>query len=126
MVASYSLGGTDLGNVQTERHRKDSQLFTMPMPKHDSDELVAIDLFGTTRNITVEGVLVGTTDAIKTFIAAMEGYVSGDQVTRSYVTATTTKGSYTVMVQYFDWTYELANINSLKYTLELIECASVV
>jgi len=115
-----TLGGVSLGDIQTEAQTKDSGLFNMPLPASDSTSTLLLDLFGTTRTITLDGKFVGTTTEINTFISAIEGIQNGSQSGSAYIgdLVTTSKN---VFIQSFNWNYTAGDTNKISYNLTLIE-----
>jgi len=114
-----TLGGIDLGDIQSEDQSKDSGLFQTPLPAADSDSAILIDIFGVFRTITVTGVITGVLATQTTFISSIEGIVNGSQSGSTFVS--TTGNSYSVMVQNFSWTKAAADENKLSYTLTLFQ-----
>lgn len=115
-----TIDGTSLGNVQNESQTKDSGLFQMPYPRKDSDAKVLMDIMGTSRNINITGKFTGTPTELKAFIAAMEGIQDGTQTGSTFVGDLVTT-SKTVLIESFNWSYDKANLNSIDYSLTLIE-----
>ena len=113
-----------LGNVQTETQSKSSNLFLQPLPYSDSSESILLDIFGCQRDISIDGIITGSVTELRDFVNAIEAIQDGKQSGSSYVgdLITTSKN---VFINTFRWTYEKANINSLSYTLDLIEGADI-
>jgi hypothetical protein len=121
-----TLGGTNLGDVQSEKQTKDSGLFNQPLPVSDSDETILLDIFGVTRIISIEGVFRGTLAEIRSFISTIEGYESGNQTGLAFISdLITSPASRTVFIQNFEWTYVAADTERITYNLVLIEGESV-
>jgi hypothetical protein len=103
---------------------KDAQLFQMPIPRSPSNQLIALDLFGAQRTISIDGVWTSSDGTISTFISWLDGLVSGTQTTKSY--ASDTSGtSYTVFVQTTEWKREGGEVNLINYSITMLEAASV-
>ena len=117
---AWTLNSTDLQDVQKEDHTKDAQLFTMPLPASDSTSTIVIDLFGTIRNIMVDGVFAETLANQRTFISTIEGYVDGSQ-TKVVYHSDKTNTNYNVFVKTFRWWATSGDVNKINYVLELIE-----
>lgn len=121
-----TLGGTDLGDVQTERHVKDTSLFNFPLPRQDSENALLLDIFGVSRTITIEGIYEGTAAELRTFISTIEGYAVGTQTGLAFVSdLVISPASRTVFIQVFDWSYVAADVSKISYNLTLMEGASV-
>lgn len=121
-----TLGGTDIGDVQTEQQVKDSGLFNQPLPTQDSDNTILLDLFGMTRTIQITGMFEGTEAAQRTFIAAMDTIAAGAQTGSAFVSGLiTSPANRTVFIQNWSWTKSKADIRKIDYTLTLIEGATV-
>jgi len=119
-------GVIDLGDIQSENHSKDSNLFNMPIPRNDSTSAVLLDLFGTSRTITVNGIFPGTPAEQQTFIAAIESIISGTQSSSTFVSSLIeSPASYNVFIQRFSWDVGKADTGKISYTLTLLEGAAV-
>ena len=70
---AYTLAGTTLPNVNNVSSTKDSQLFRMPLPASDSSAAVILDLFGTTRSLSIKGRKIDTEANCATFISTLDG-----------------------------------------------------
>ncbi len=115
-----SIGGKDLGDVSSEQSTKSSNLFQFPMPLSDSDKAILMDIFGTSRNITVDGVKTGAVAALRTFVTDIEGLQNGAQVALTFVSSWTNVNK-TVLIQDFTHTKIGADENKVGYTLTLVE-----
>lgn len=118
---TYSLGGLDLGTITNEEVNKDSQLFQQPLPKNDSDKLIALDLFGVQKTISISGVKEGTTSDLQNFISTIQNAINGDQSTIAYTSDL--HGPIQVLIQNFRWRYEEGSPNMVRYDLSLLEAA---
>ena len=121
---TYTLGGHSLGTVRSESVDKDAQLFQMPIPRSPSNQLVAFDLFGAQRTISIEGTWTVNDGTISTFISWLDGLISGTQSSISYA-SDTSGNSYTVVVQTTTWKRGEGEVNKLDYSITLLECMSV-
>ena len=116
-----TLDSIDLGKIQSEQQTKDAGLFNTPLPYSDSIDSLIMDIFGTSKNITITGIFSGTTTSeLVTFIGLIEGIVNGQQTGSTYVGDLITT-SKTVLVQTFDWVYDKGNPLSISYTLTMIQ-----
>jgi hypothetical protein len=121
---AYTLGGTTLPNIQTESVTKDAQLFQMAIPRSSSSRLVAFDIFGASRTISIDGYYTTSDGTIATFISWLDGLVSGVQSSKSY--ASDTSGtSYTVVVQTTEWSKGAGEVSHISYKITMLECAKV-
>ena len=117
-----SLGGDDLGNIRSETNGKTSNLFTQPLPLSDSDKQVILDLFGTTRSVSLTGSKAGTVSVLQTFILLFEGKQGGSQSGETFISTLhpTNKKMY---INSFIWTYADVAKTLLNYTMQLMEGA---
>lgn len=122
---AYTLTGmTSLGTVTSERSNKDAQLFQMPIPRTDSNKLIALDIFGVQRTINIDGVYTTTDGTIATFISQLDDLVNGIQTSKTY--ASDTSGtSYTVFVQTAEWKREPAEVVMISYSISMLEAEQV-
>ena len=109
-----------MGTVTSESSTKSSGLFNTPMPFSDSDEVLLMDLFGTTRTITVNGIKDGTVSELRTFIGNIENLQRGEQNSLTFVSSWTNSNK-TVLIQDFTHDKEAADENRVSYTLTLTE-----
>ena len=110
----------DLGDISSESSTKSSNLFQFPMPLSDSDKAVLMDIFGTSRTITLEGVKTGAVAALRTFISDIETIQDGEQSGSTFVSSWTNSNK-TVLIQDFTHTKVSANESEVTYTLVLEE-----
>jgi len=115
-----SIGGKDLGEVQSESQVKSTGLFNMPLPLSDSDEALLMDIFGTTRTITVSGVKTGAVAALRTFVTDIEEIMDGDQASSDFVSSWTNV-TKKVLIQDFTHDKIAGEETSISYTITLIE-----
>lgn len=119
-----TIGGVDLGTVQSERQAKIGQLFQQPIPTQDSDAAILLDIFGMSRSITLSGVLNGTLSDQNTFIQAIESIMNGEQIGSTFVSSQTSTPNKLVFIDSFEWTVEEANSAYISYSITLIEGAA--
>lgn len=145
----FSESGTNeliLYGVQSEEIRKESGLIDLPMPVSDSDSKLAFDLMGTSRTISIEGIvassnvtnlynyindLVGLKNypvAAKAVILSGNQGSNGGQVGWKYYPESLNIGRVTdiyitVYVTDVSVTREAGNPSSIKYNLTLMECS---
>jgi len=115
-----SLGGKSLGDVSSESSTKSSNLFQFPMPLSDSDKAVLMDIFGTSRTITVEGIKTGEVAALRTFVTDIETIQNGEQSGSTFVSSWTNSNK-TVLIQDFTHTKAKSDESKVGYNLTLIE-----
>lgn len=115
-----SVGGVDLGTVTSESSTKSSNLFNQPLPFSDSDGALIMDLMGTSRTITIEGIKKGAIAELRTFISNLETLQNGSQSGMIFISSWT-NANKTVLIQ--DFTHDKAGANESKvgYTLVLLE-----
>lgn len=117
---SASIGGVDLGDVNSESSIKSSNLFNFPMPLSDSDEAILMDIFGTSRTITVEGVKVGAVADLRTFVNDIEAIQNGEQSGSTFISSWTNSNKI-VLIQDFSHTKVSADESKVGYNLTLTE-----
>ena len=115
-----SIGTKDLGDVKSEIQTKSSGLFNQPLPFEDSDTSLIMDLLGTSRTITVEGVKTGAVAALRTFITDIEGLQNGAQSSLVFVSSWTNVNK-NVLISDFTHTKIEADESEISYSLTLIE-----
>lgn len=118
-----SIAGIDLGNVQSERQIKSTNLFIQALVASDSSAAVILDLFGTVRRINVNGIKSGSATVINTFITAIEAIANGSQTSSTFVSSLSTFTNKTVFVEDFSWEYVGGDPNKIRYTLSMVEGA---
>lgn len=112
-----------MGNVTSEESVKDAGLFQQPLPASDSSSQVLIDIFGTSRTITINGKFsVGDTGyaTIALFIAALDALANGAQSAKTFVSGRSGV-SYTVLVTNATWKGEEGSPNQIEYTITMVE-----
>lgn len=119
-----SIGGVDLGDIQSENQTKDSNLFQSPIPTLDSDEALLLDLFGMSRTINIEGIYQGTIAQQATFISNIDNIASGSQSGSTFVSSQTSTPNKTVYIQSWSWTVNAADTSKLNYSMILVEGAT--
>lgn len=140
---SWSLTGmTTLGNITTEESNKSSNLFNQEMPGRDSEDAILLDIFGTSREININGIYVPTTsnefslpgwgsppldtDAaklsanLKYFILELDELANGEQTQKNYESGTSGI-TYLCLVQSVTWNVEMGAINKVNYSISLVE-----
>lgn len=90
------------------------------MPRSDSDQAILVDLFGSSRVITVEGVKVGTLAELRTFISNIEALQNGQQTAYTFVSSWTNSNK-TVLIQDFQHSKVKADESRVSYVLTLVE-----
>ena len=115
-----SIGGKDLSVVTSESSTKSSNLFNTPLPFSDSDAALIMDLFGTSRTITITGVKTGVVADLRTFITDIEGLQNGEQDSLIFVSSWTNVNK-NVLIQDFTHDKISADENKVGYTLNLLE-----
>jgi len=116
-----TLGGIDLGILDSEDQTKDSNLFNQPLPYSDSDDSLLMDLFGTGRSIVLSGVKKSTSRSdLQTFVADIESIQNGQQTGSTYIGELIT-ASKTVLIQSFNWRWVAGDVQRVHYTITLLE-----
>lgn len=114
-------GAIDLGNIQNERNRKATDLFIQALVASDSNAAIILDLFGTIRRISVDGIFTGNNTELNDFIVALGGIINGAQTGSTFVSSLTTFASKTVLVEDFTWNYAKGDPNKINYNLSMVE-----
>ena len=115
-----TLDEKSLGDISSESSTKSSNLFQFPMPLSDSDKAILMDIFGTSRTITIEGLKTGELAALRTFVSDIETIQNGEQSGSTFVSSWTNSNK-TVLIQDFTHTKVQADENKIGYNLTLIE-----
>lgn len=115
-----TLEGVDLGTINSETSTKSSSLFNFPMPLSDSDEAILMDIFGTSRTITLDGVKVGVVADLRTFVNDIEAIQNGEQSGSTFISSWTNSNK-TVLIQDFTHTKIEADESKVGYSLTLTE-----
>lgn len=115
-----TLDGTTLGFITTEENTKASNLFSQPLPVSDSNELIALDLFGTSRTLQIEGTKTGTTAAIQTFITKFNGLQNGQQVKIVYV-SDIHPSNINVLINTFRYRFSAGSPTKITFSFSLLE-----
>ena len=117
-----SIGGIDLGDIQTERQSKSGQLFQFALPTKDSNLAVLLDYFGVMRKISVSGIITGVDATHVSFIEAIEAIVDGAQGSgEEFVSSKTGIANKNVFIDTFDWNVRKGDVSKIEYSLSLIE-----
>ncbi len=82
-----------------------------------------MDIFGTSRTITIDAVFSGTASQINTFIVAIEAIANGTQTGVTFVSSLSTFAGKKVFVKSFNWNYIKGTPLKINYILELVEGA---
>ena len=120
-----SIGGVNLGDVQSERQNKFASLFQQNLPRRDSAYAILLDIFGVGRTITVQGIITGLDATHVSFINSIETIIAGAQNGSTFVSSKTGISNKTVFVDSFDWSVNKADVSKIGYTLTLKEGAGV-
>ena len=119
-----TIESVELGEVSSESSTKSSNLFNFPMPLSDSDQAILMDIFGTTRTITVDGVKTGVVADLRTFINNIEALQNGEQSNLTFVSSWT-NANKEVLIQDFTHTKISADESKVSYTLIMTEGAAL-
>jgi len=115
-------GLSGMGVVTKEEHTKDAGLFNQPLPGSGSEDVILLDIFGATRNITVNGVFVDGTGGVSltTFIGYLDGLVHGSQTGFVY-TSDKSGHTYNVLIIGISWNAEEGAVGKVDYTFRMVE-----
>jgi len=123
-MTAPTLGGNSLGNVSNISVTKSANLVPLSYAGQDSDQTSLFDMFGVTRTITITGSITGSSySAVKTIVDAIEALISGSQTTTTSL-VTDEIGTVSVMVNTFDYTWNIPS-NNASYTITLLEGTTI-
>jgi hypothetical protein len=74
--------------LQSEETNKEAQLNIITMPAADSNATLIFDFMGVQRDITIEGIYVGSVANQISFISNLEAYCDGEQTKSTYASET--------------------------------------
>jgi len=117
-----SQGSSNLGEVQSERQTKSSQLFQYPLPGMDSSDAILLDIMGVLRTVTIESVKTDTVANIKTFMENIEATINGEQGNGLVFTSSLLgEMSGKFFIDNVDWNYIAGEPTIVKFTMNLIQ-----
>ena len=121
---TYSLTGlSSMGTVINEESTKDANLFQSAMPGTNSTQAFVLDIMGTFRTITVDGVYTLSDGTISSFISELDALVNGAQVIRVYH-SDKSNANYNVKVLSVKWKGEEGAPTKVDYTIEVAETST--
>lgn len=115
-----SIGGVDLGEVKNESSNLNTNLFVQALPLSGADETLLLDLFGTSRTITVSGIKEGTVSELRTFISDIEALIDGSQQELIFVSSWTNSNK-TVLIADFSHDKIAGGESMVSYNLTLMQ-----
>jgi len=127
---TYTLNGTDLGQIISEEHGQTSDLDQTSYPLSTSAECTVMDYGGVKRVITLRGRYKGATaEALWNFIATLDALQNGQQETVVFhsdgwdnsTVGNYQTGNFNVKVQTFRPIYVNESVLSVTYVLVLFE-----
>lgn len=116
-------------NTQSESFRKSANLITFNLPASDSDNAIAFDLLGTTRQVTIRGTFVVSggnlsinnfTSDLNSLIKGNQGNTGGSQTGYNY-SASSISETMRVYVNDVNWDFKAGEPSSLEYTVVLVQ-----
>ena len=115
-----TLNGLSLGIVVKESSDLRSDLEIMNMPMSPSSETQLWDMDGTKRKIRLLGVYINNSgvSALKTWKDSIEALQNGSQVVIPFVSDLL---EINCMITSFKWDFVAAEVNALRYSIELVE-----
>lgn len=119
-----TIDGTDLGELQIEKIRKDSGVVPMPLPDSDSSETVLMPVTGPVTFITISGKKGGSFADAQTFIGHLDDWITeGGQVSQPNVTfvGDLNPGPFSVRVIAGGWDTNADEPNMVFYNLEMVQ-----
>lgn len=129
-VVLQAVGNTTYGSPQIQNFKvsKEAGMTTIPIPTKDSDNVIGLDILGTTRNITISGIVVGTAAQLKEFIGDLEDKVYGKQFsntnkghTLTVELAKTGVTTYYVIIKSFNYEWDAGAPSKIEYTLDMMQ-----
>ena len=130
---TFTTSGTavlQLYNAQRESPRKSSNIIPLPLPASTSDETLAFDLLGVSREITVEGFFTGSDGNYLNFTADLDGLQNGAQgntgggQTGYSLQLHTRTAPITVYVNECSWEGIAGEPDKLTYSITFLEVSS--
>ena len=121
-------GSYGTSNLQSIRNSKEIQLIFMPLPNQNSDKAIGFDLYGVKREMSFQGLVIGTKTELQNFFLAMEDMANGSQwetvnksLQFSFDFDDITPILYDVLIKNFSWNWDKGVPDRLTYTLVLAE-----
>jgi len=103
MMVSVTLGGVVLEGVENVADNNAGNIIPLPMPLGGSTATEVFDMLGVLRTISVSGVLAGSISSIQTTITKIDGLVTGNQSTISFVDHTGLSRNVMIADVSFSW-----------------------
>ena len=134
-------GNIGLGTVKTQTMSFEPQLDVFPLPLSDPSQLLCFDMMGVRRVILLKGMKTDTSQAnlMDNFVNKIQALLNGNQSAIKYHSdildeaasgaagfPNYTDGDVWVKIKSFDWDYDSDQPLRIIYTLELIECDTVI
>ena len=123
--------------IQSIRNSKEEQIMSVPIPNLDSNEALGFDFMGVKREITIDGVFVGTLAEIEIMTDGIENIINGNQYNIPTFTHSlsgikykggvvlsityNTRKDYLVIIKSFSYTYDKGVPGRISYTLNMVE-----
>jgi len=129
-VLLQASGDATYGSPQIQNYKvsKEASLTVIPIPTLDSNQVVALDALGTTRNFSITGFVIGTLAQLKEFIGDIEDKIYGKQFTNTNKGHTLTVEidktgvtTFYVIIKSFTYEWSAAEVSKIDYSLELME-----
>lgn len=102
-MVSVTLGGVVLEGVENVADNNAGNIIPLPMPLGGSTATEVFDMLGVLRTISVSGVLAGSISSIQTTITKIDGLVTGNQSTISFVDHTGLSRNVMIADVSFSW-----------------------
>lgn len=128
---TYTLNGTDLQEITSEKHTVKADLEQVKFPLSTTQEVQIFDYQGVDRVIRLSGIAYFSSLAtmMDSFITPIESLMNGDQSPVTYhsdIVDNATSGDYTagnfqVKVDNFEWSYMDTGVLRVQYSLVLYE-----
>ena len=120
---AYTLGGVNLGIVQSERSESNNEIMPIIKPEEDSDEAETIPILGAHRLVTVMGIKQGDLGELQSFAIQLNQWVEDHGKVANPVIdyASDLIGTISVKVQGANFSWDAGNKNHLGYEIRLIQ-----
>jgi len=132
-VVLQATGNTTYGSPQIQNFKvsKEAGMTTIPIPTKDSDNVIGLDIKGTTRSLIINGIVTGTLAQLKEFIGDLEDKVYGKQFsntnkghTLTVELAKTGVTTYYVIIRSFSYEWDAGVPSKISYTLDMLQVRS--
>ncbi len=130
-VYLQAVANATYGDVQIQSMKRSTSANTIdiPIPTSGPEVTIVIDLLGARRNITLSGIVKGTTTQIDSFANNMEAFLNSNQYNITQTSPNGTGLRFTadrpastainVILLSFDWEYVAGTVNQAEWSCTL-------